>query len=245
VPDPAYISSANAPAWSLACEFFFYLLFPVLYPMVQRISGARLKRWAAGMVLLSLSVPCFALLIDGPHMSAELPIPVTQLWFGYLFPVTRLPEFVLGMVLARIVREGLWRPARARWAVLALFGSLIVSLALPPIFFFGPFYAAAAGLLVATLATRDIQGLRSRVGSKRMVWLGDRSYALYMSHFVVIAFARQLFFPAAGLDVGQALLSLFLIVLPLCLVVSHVLYVTVERPLYNRFANPRVRQDFV
>ncbi|MBC6449041.1 acyltransferase family protein [Actinokineospora xionganensis] len=239
VPDPSYISSANAPAWSLACEAFFYLLFPLLFVAVRRISRERLRRWAVVTTLVSLSVPCFALLLTGSHLAPELPIPTLQLWFGYLFPLTRLPEFLLGMLLARIVREGVWRPTRMRWAVLALFGSIVVSLTLPPIFFFGPFYAAAAGLLVATLATRDITGAPSRLRGRAMIFLGDRSYALYMSHFVVIAFARHLFFPAGGLSTVQALLALFLVVLPIALVASFLLYAGVERPLYRRFANPQ------
>ncbi|SDM37053.1 acyltransferase family protein [Allokutzneria albata] len=238
VPDPAYISSANSPAWSLANELFFYMLFPALYLVVKRIPSARLKFFALGAVLVSIAVPCVALLFRGAHLAPEMPIPVWQLWFGYLFPVSRLAEFVLGLLLARIVAEGLWRPQRIGLAVLALFGSLVVSLTLPPIFFFGPFYAAPAGLLVATLASRDLQDKPTHLRSRVMTYLGDRSFALYMSHFVVIAFARQLLLPAGGQDTGQALMWLFFVVLPLVLLVPVALYALVERPLYKRFARP-------
>lgn len=241
VPDAAYISSANAPAWSLANELFFYLLFPALYLLVKRIPSARLKFWAAGAVLISLIVPCIALLFGGPNVAPAMPIPVWQLWFGYLFPVSRLAEFLLGMLLARLVAEGRWRPRRIGLALAFLFVSLVVSLMLPPIFFFGPFYAAPAGLLVATLATRDLQNRPSHLRTRAMIYLGDRSFALYMSHFVVIAFARHLLLPSGGQDTGEALLWLFGVVLPLVLVVPVALYALVERPLYQRFANPRNR----
>ncbi|NUS05247.1 MAG: acyltransferase [Nonomuraea sp.] len=238
VPDAAFINSANSPAWSLACEFFFYLLFPALYAVVKKVPRERLRSLAVATTLVALSIPCWALLFDGAKLAPELPLPVWQLWFGYLFPLTRLPEFVLGMLLARLVGEGVWRPSRMRWAVLLYVGSLVVSLALPPIFLFGPFYAAGAGLLVATIATRDLQGLRSRLRHPVMIFLGDRSFALYMSHFVVIAFARQVLLPEGGLDTLNAMLALAFVVLPLVLVSAHVLYVLVERPLYRRFAKP-------
>ncbi|WP_086824108.1 acyltransferase [Allokutzneria sp. NRRL B-24872] len=236
VPNPAYISSANSPAWSLANELFFYLMFPALYLVIKRIPSARLKICALGAVLVSLAVPCLALLFGGANLAPEMPIPVWQLWFGYLFPVSRLAEFVLGMVLARVVAEGLWRPRRVGLAVLLLFVSLVVSLALPPIFFFGPFYAAPAGLLVATLATRDLEGRPSHLRGRVMTYLGDRSFALYMSHFVVIAYARQLLLPSGGQDAGQALMWLFFVVLPLVLLAPIALYALVEKPLYKRFA---------
>jgi peptidoglycan/LPS O-acetylase OafA/YrhL len=240
VPNPAYISSANAPAWSLACEMFFYLLFPLLFPLIQRIPRTWLWRSTGATVLASLAVPCLALLFNsGPNLADELPIPVSQLWFGYLFPLARLPEFVLGMLLARLVGEQLWRVTRLRWAITTMAVSFMVSLALPPIFLFGPFYAAGAGMLVATLANRDVHDLPSRFRSRTLVYLGDRSYALYMCHFVVIGFIRQLFFPEEGLSTLPALAALFLIVLPITLLAHLALYALVEHPIYRRFASPR------
>jgi peptidoglycan/LPS O-acetylase OafA/YrhL len=238
VPDPAYINSANSPNWSLACEAFFYLLFPALLLAIRRIRRERLWLWAGVVTALGLAVPCVALLFNGSVLSPDLPLPTLQLWFGYLLPVCRLPEFALGMLLARVVQEGLWRPVRVRWAVLALFSTMVVGLMLPPIFIFGPLFAAPAGMLVATVAARDLSGRRSHLRSRVMVFLGDRSFALYMSHFVVIAFARQLL-PEHGLDTGVAMAVLLLLVLPVVLMVAHLLYVLVERPLYQRFASPR------
>ncbi|NUR84755.1 MAG: acyltransferase [Nonomuraea sp.] len=239
VPSPDYINSANSPVWSLACELFFYLLFPALYRMIKKIPRGRLWWWAGGTTLVSLAVPCVAGLLKSPVLAPELPVPTLQLWFGYILPLTRLPEFVLGMLLAVIVGEGLWRPKRARYAVLTLVAFMVVSLLLPPIFLFGPFYAAPAGVLVATLATRDVRALPSHLRSRLMIFLGDRSFALYMSHFVVIAFARQLLLPDDGLDVGSAVLALTLVVLPLVLLAPCLLFAWVERPLYRRFASPR------
>jgi peptidoglycan/LPS O-acetylase OafA/YrhL len=238
VPDPAYINSANSPNWSLACEAFFYLLFPLLLLAIRRIRRERLWLWAGVVTVLGLAVPCIALLFNGSVLSSDLPLPTLQLWFGYLLPICRLPEFALGMLLARVVQEGRWRPVRVRWAVLALFVTMVVGLMLPPIFIFGPLFAAPAGILVATVAARDLSGRRSHLRSRVMVFLGDRSFALYMSHFVVIAFARQLL-PEHGLDTGVAMAVLLLLVLPVVLVVAHLLYVLVERPLYQRFASPR------
>lgn len=64
---------------------------------------------AGGVVLVIMLMPLIAqtLLPDTPGFMF-MKISWTQIWFVYVFPVARLLEFVLGMLLARIVLSGRW-----------------------------------------------------------------------------------------------------------------------------------------
>ncbi|GAA1573528.1 hypothetical protein GCM10009678_65230 [Actinomadura kijaniata] len=106
VPARDFVYSANPASWSLGSEAFFYLLFP----LVRRIPRSRLPVAAGATVALVVAVPSAALALTGPAVApGVLDEPMVRFWFACYLPVCRLPEFVLGMVLARMVREG-WRP---------------------------------------------------------------------------------------------------------------------------------------
>jgi peptidoglycan/LPS O-acetylase OafA/YrhL len=98
VPDQKVYFGLNTPSWSLSCEAFFYLCFPLLLLAVDRLPRRRL--WAAtGTVLAAVCLmPVVALALPGD----------LRYWFVYVFPPVRLLEFLIGILLARIVRAGRW-----------------------------------------------------------------------------------------------------------------------------------------
>ncbi len=90
-PDPKYINSVNIVTWSLACEAFFYLAFPLLYAFTQRLTGESLRRWTLLTFLVTLLIPCLVLLVPGgPPFNSAIPVPVGQVWLGYALPLCRL-----------------------------------------------------------------------------------------------------------------------------------------------------------
>lgn len=52
--------------------------------------------------MAAIAVVNYAFIPDSPK-SGLLPMAVPQQWFGYIFPVPRMFEFGLGMMLARLV----------------------------------------------------------------------------------------------------------------------------------------------
>ena len=240
VPSEEFFFGPNPPAWSLACEFFFYLLFPFLLPLVRRIPVRRLWSAAWVAVLVGLSVPSLALLLDGPDILPTMPVPSPQIWLAYFLPVLRLPEFVLGMVLARILAEGLWRPLPLGLVLPLPFLAIGGLAVLPPVFAFGPYFALPVALVVGEFASRDIRGARSFLRRPAMVYLGDRSFALYMIHYVVIMWLCQLVFgPGAKFGVPVATAYILLVIIPVSLGAAWLLHRWVERPAVTHLSSPR------
>ncbi len=95
-PDETFVFGVNGVSWSLSCEVFFYLLFPVLLPLLRRIRADRLVLAAGGLC---------AAIIAAPVVLAAIPSWAEA---AYTFPPVRLLEFVLGGVLARAVAERRW-----------------------------------------------------------------------------------------------------------------------------------------
>jgi peptidoglycan/LPS O-acetylase OafA/YrhL len=160
----------NTPAWSLSCEFLFYLCFPLFAFCLRKRHGITVA--AALTATLAL-----------PLLLASLGVP------DYWKPLTRMADFLLGIAAAgvhdrmsrsgsRIARRGWWLycPALAGGATLVAFPALVtgwtsIDAALRPM----------NAALVIGLGLGG--GFPARVLSTRIAsTLGHASYSLYILH---------------------------------------------------------------
>ncbi|MEU2777238.1 acyltransferase [Streptomyces sp. NPDC007162] len=160
-------------SWSLACEAFFYAAFPLLALVLRRLGGR------GATVLAALSVlAVLALAWTDAHHWWDQPISS--------FPAARLPEFVLGAATARLVLLGRWRgPGLEASLALAVIGYFLVPQVTDD-------YAATActimgfAVLIPAAAQADLRGLPSLWRRRRLVRLGELSFAFYMVHLLVL-----------------------------------------------------------
>ncbi len=229
VPDVAVIQGTDGPNWSLACEALFYLSFPVALPIINQVPADRLWRWAGGVGAGIIAVPFVSLLLPYHPTLFGLPLPFWRFWFTIFLPPMRMLDFVLGILLARIVITGCWRPVRLRWTIMAFAAAWLVSLALPvPFDFLAPFVLPLA-LVLGAGAVVDITGRRTVFARRWFVWLGEVSYAFYLLHWLVL---HYLHVALGGRRWSAPQGVLFLIAaLALALALSTLLYTLVERPV--------------
>ena len=225
IPVQSIYFGVNTPAWSLSCEAAFYAAFAWLLALVDRVPRHRLWASAVGLMAAVIAVPAIA-----------LPLPADlEYWFVYVFPVTRALEFVLGMVLARIVRAGRW-PRLALWQAGALaVAGYVASGHLPGTFGYVAGTVVPLALLIPAAATADITGARSPWRNRPAVFLGEVSFAFYLVHQVVMR-AAEAFGPhdvdlAGAIGVSAALLGV-------SLALAWLLHRLVERPARRRLLRP-------
>jgi peptidoglycan/LPS O-acetylase OafA/YrhL len=225
VPVQSVYFGVNTPAWSLSCEAAFYAAFAWLLGLVDRVPRARLWPAAIGLMAAVVLVPVVA-----------LPLPAgLEYWFVYVFPVTRALEFALGMVLARIVRAGLWRgPSLWQAGALAVVG-YVVSGHLPGTFGYVAGTVVPLALLIPAAAVADITGSRSTWRYHPVVFLGEVSFAFYLVHQVVLR-AAEAFGPRDVGLVGAIGISFALLVGALA--PAWLLHRLVERPAQRRLLRP-------
>src|SRR5687768_10048357 len=97
---PVTVAQWNSPAWSLACEAFFYLVFPVLGAWFVRMPRARLLP-AAAVVWLATMAALWAYTAANPE-TAPLSARDSSLFsLGVVKynPLMRLPEFIVGIAV--------------------------------------------------------------------------------------------------------------------------------------------------
>lgn len=233
-PNVPLSGGINGPSWSLACEVLFYALFPVLLPLVHRVPDRLLWPLAGVVVGLVALLPTISTLLLPDHPAYQGGLSFPQYWFVYVFPFSRLLEFVLGIVVARLVLAGRWLPVGFGPAVAIACGAFALTE-------FAPFRYALVTTMIVPLALvigagaeADRRGTRSLVRGRVAVFLGEVSYAFYLVHWLVLTFGKPLLhqqrwsWPVA---VG-VMLAFFCVALGL----ATALYLTVERPLVRAAA---------
>ncbi|GGK57689.1 acyltransferase family protein [Nocardia camponoti] len=269
VPKWTTIGGLNVPAWSLAAEVLFYLCFPLALPLIMRIPTRRLLLAFAAIMLAILAIhTALYLWVDGPKEIAnafaprlqpgdvspkfelhahpawfvqpDIPVSLSY-WLSYTFPLTRLPEFFLGVLAARMVLEGVWRNVRMGPPLFALAVAFAATWVVPVNYKMSALLLVPMTAVVATMAVRDLNGIRGLNSHPRMVWLGNVSFAFYLIQFpVMVVITRYLIgghrFGILGWA-GFALLSL-----AVALAIAAGMYRWVDLPIMNRFARPRKRQ---
>ena len=98
IPDRDYYFAINGVAWSLSCEAFFYLSFPLYASRLFGIALSIRRALSAGLVVFMFGVAASA--------RAE-PTGFTG-WLMQHAPPVRAAEFLLGALFAVEVIEGTW-----------------------------------------------------------------------------------------------------------------------------------------
>jgi peptidoglycan/LPS O-acetylase OafA/YrhL len=223
--------SWNAPSWSISVEFYTYLVFGLVVLLAQRLRSPRYLYLGA------------ALLVAGSWLAIVFVLQKKSLGLQTDFGILRcFTSFFLGVLTVKVV-DGLPRKISPALQGAVQFTAMIASVvvvslveAYPAVSFIAPLTFAI--FLGSLLAFPDAALVPRMLVAKPLVWLGRRSYSVYMVHALVVLFAEY-FVRAVGARSINALDSacaglpatLNLVVsLAAVLVVSNFTYLYVEIP---------------
>jgi peptidoglycan/LPS O-acetylase OafA/YrhL len=230
-PKQGVYFGGNGVSWSLSCEMFFYLLFPLAARVVRRLR-------ARGLAVTTAST--LAVLLGAPMVAAAMHVSgATSYWLFFVFPPYRFGEFLLGMVLARAVHLGL-RLARPGLVAGVAATGLVLLLWRLTSFTVGtgvqvqrPFVALLAiplfALLLLAGATSDTDGQRTVLNWWLPLRLGEWSFALYLVHkpLFLLTLSWGWWANSGGVDGAAALVGYLVIAVGLAAALHH----TAERPI--------------
>lgn len=223
-PDPLVHYSLNGPSWSLSDELFFYALFPWLVKLSQRLLR---QIFFAGTTLIVTGSCMAALLVQGYSPFID--------WQFYVFPVTRLFEFIAGILLCRAWRSGVGRS----WAtsgtevflVVLVLGTMVAVqwFAVPLAFRYQLVFLPPMAALILIFAHG--RGALSRLlRNPMMQLLGEASFALYLIHRPMITFMERWAGGGVASDVALAVAMLLLALLAAILT-----FVLLDQPVQRWF----------
>lgn len=216
-PQRAVHFGGDGVAWSLSCEALFYLCFPLLHAAMRRLSTKTLTYLLVAVLVLAVVIPGLA------HSGSP------DFFWVYVFPPTRMLEFVAGIAVGLLIRNGARCPVPL-WvaALIAVIAYLAAC--------FGPVWAAQVTitvvpytLLIASAATDDLSPRRTLnwLRSRVLVTLGAWSYAFYLLHQLV-------FHELQDLAISSSRHVVVAVALLVTIAAAGLLYTVVEHPLERR-----------
>ncbi len=153
----------NSPAWSISAECYAYLLFPLIVPLIFRLSS----RVAAAIGI--------ALLIGIAIVHVLFTHAQTDWGWGAL--LRALPEFAAGIFAYRAYREGLFAALWEKDATLIFIMAMVIG---------GCFVGASDGVIVVLLlplllaAVCNSGRMANILNAPPLRWLGEISYSVYI-----------------------------------------------------------------
>jgi peptidoglycan/LPS O-acetylase OafA/YrhL len=238
-PDYRVSFSVNIPSWSLSCELLFYVCFPVLLRLIKKIDAAHLWYWVIGLVAVDFAVPVitYAAVPNSPQ-APGFPVGLTQDWLVYQFPPVRMIEFVVGMLMARIVLSDKWINVRILPALALFAGAYAIGLNVPYLFSLASTTLLPIALLVAAIAVADLRGTASVLRGRLITQFGDVSFAFYLMQAPMLMYCTRYLNPHKPYDITAGL-ALVLFEWVVIMALAQVMHACVEMPMMRRFSRPR------
>ncbi|MFM0552340.1 acyltransferase [Paraburkholderia sediminicola] len=190
VPSMPYYFSLNGVAWSISVEAFFYLLFPIL---IYNVKASWHWKLATTLVLAAASM----VIADGVS-------PDAAFWASYIFPVGRLPEFMLGICAYTAFIS--YAPRLTRKQATAIEITLLVAVVAsmrvsrltsnylasshPNLYSLSDWITSEASTplfaVVIFFFAFEIGAVSQMLRGRFWVILGESSFALYMIHQIIL-----------------------------------------------------------
>jgi peptidoglycan/LPS O-acetylase OafA/YrhL len=232
--DERVVLGADPAAWSLSVDVLFYALFPLLLPAVTALP--RRYRLALVPLLVLMQVQLAALTDLHEHHQYQFAVAY--------FPLSRLPEFLLGVIAALELRAGRLprvplRPALLGGAAAMVLARIAVGTG-HPAFEWSAVCALPSVVLIVALAQSDVAEDRSWLTTPWLVAASNWTFALYMLQVPVM----RATFKLAGLP--RDVLAQYLLALStaaLCLLLAWAQYRWYEQPLDRWIRGRRTRPD--
>lgn len=204
---------AMLPTWSLAVEEHFYLVWPVLLILAFR-TGRWMRASIVGITVLAIAYRLAAYFV--------FEWEVARIHYA---PDTRAEQLLIGCALA-VVLPGISRkiPSVAAWIAGSVLFLYMIFSAMIPVDLYHAGGSTVVGLLTAVIVAHLVtteHGLLSRLlATPSMVWIGQRSYGIYLWNLPLIALFSFL---------GPGVVAV-LVKIAICFIVPALSFAFVEKP---------------
>lgn len=194
-----WVNYAYGVLWSLSVEEIFYVLFPILAALLGR---------GRGFILLLIAVICYAPYFRYLHFAEESG--------AYLYHYfASFDGIAMGCLTALLMQKVKISAHGQKYLILFSSLSMIALYFYAPIKLVSPWGVSLFALLSASLIFAVAQTTQATTDHRiatPLVWVGQRSYELYLFHLVVLGLIKVFYFPPTTLASEKLmLLAVFLI----------------------------------
>lgn len=223
LPDESYYFVTNSLSWFLSDILFFYIMFPFLYRKLTVFTRQKLAISILAVMFIWLAI---ALSIQEKKVNAIL----------YASPATRLIDFSIGIILYRVYKSSIglrivtfFNSHRNIISIIefisaaVIFATFFVYEMLPTRFRCTAlfWFVMPAFILLFTIFSTNGGVISNLLQRKWMLWLGDISFEIYMTHCIVMRVIQSCLHNIGGMEYITGF-NLFCTAVPLTVITSHI-----------------------
>lgn len=174
IPFPEWYFSGNAVGWCLSDFVFFYFLFPLIF---KKLKSPKYHNWIKGAILLYIFI--------------LIPLVPDNFITGiiYINPISRLSDFLLGMLLFQVYSRGnkflkiqnhlnLFKI----FSIFLFFSSIFLWYYSPERYRLNILWWPSVCFIIYSFSFESKGFMNNRV----LVWFGDISFSFYLVHVLYI-----------------------------------------------------------
>ena len=222
--------SWNGPSWSISAEFYTYLIFAGVVVLAQKLQSVRML-YLASLALVVGSWLFILLVLEKQSLEFQAD-GIARCILSYFVGVLTIP------IVALLKQSAAAPRVQTAWQVGAALAAVAMVLAVGTdgrLSFLAPIVFA---VLLGSLMVYPARALPQFLSARPLVWLGKRSYSIYMVHALVLVlveyFVRGVGTQRLGaidhLFPGTAATLLLFVLVGSVLAISNLTFAYVEMP---------------
>lgn len=223
--DYGWVNYALGVLWSLSVEEMFYLAFPLLCMALGR---------SKGFVLFLVAIICYAPYFRALHFGEESG--------AYLYHYfASFDGIAMGCLTALMVQNFKINLRMTQLIVPVVLGLMFALYFYAPIKEVSTWGISVFAMLTAILMycfAQNPQAESRSIVSNAMVWMGQRSYEMYLFHLIILGLFKVFYLPKETLPIEKLML------LPIYFILVFMLSWAIEK-YYSTPLNRVIRQKFI